>query len=185
MPSWRGSPAQTTPLPEKRTRPPIPWITQYATASLIAAIAYQGHPAADDPNWRASGAPTREAYGRWCTRLCGMACLRMALFARDGHAPSLFTLLGGCLEYGGYVEEPGGGVRGLLYRQFSDFTRDQLPASRPTSSPALTPGRMRSELRPGPARDRISAQGSPSPANANPREPVAIWSWPPDIRTTR
>ena len=135
-------------LPEKRTRHPIPWITQYATASLIAAIAYQGHPAADDPNWRASGAPTREAYGRWCTRLCGMACLRMALFARDGHAPSLFALLDGCLEYGGYVEEPGGGVRGLLYRQFSDFTRDQyqLQADVITS---LDSGRMRSELSQG------------------------------------
>ena len=132
-------------MADERTRHPIPWITQYATPSLIAAIAYQGHPAADDPNWQASGAPTQEAYGRWCTRLCGMACLRMALFARDGHAPSLFTLLDGCLEYGGYVEEPGGRVRGLLYRQFSDFTRDryQLQADVITS---LDPTRVRSEL---------------------------------------
>jgi hypothetical protein len=53
-----------------------------------------------------------------------MACLRMALTARDGHAPSLFTLLDGCLDYGGYTEEPGGRVTGLLYRQFADFTRD-------------------------------------------------------------
>ncbi len=42
-----------------------------------------------------------------------MACLRMALAARDGHAPSLFTLLDGCLEYGGYAEEPRGRVTGL------------------------------------------------------------------------
>jgi hypothetical protein len=48
----------------------------------------------------------------------------MALIARDGHAPSLFALLDGCLDYGGYVEEPGGRVAGLLYRQFADFTRD-------------------------------------------------------------
>jgi Peptidase_C39 like family len=132
-------------LPDRRARHPVPWITQYATPSLIAAIAYQGYPAADDPNWRASGAPTREAYGRWCARLCGMACLRMALFARDGHAPSLFTLLDGCLKYGGYVEEADGQVRGLLYRQFSDFARDlyQLQADVITS---LDPGRMRSEL---------------------------------------
>jgi hypothetical protein len=113
-------------LPDQNSRHPVPWITQYATASLIAAIAYQGHPPADDPNWRVSGAPTREAYGRWCTRLCGMACLRMALTARDGHAPSLFELLDGCLEYGGYVEEADGRVRGLLYQPFSDFTRDRF-----------------------------------------------------------
>ena len=106
-------------------RYPVPWITQYATPSLIAAIAYHGHPPADDPNWPESGAPDQQAYGRWCTRLCGMACLRMALTARDGHAPSLFALLDGCLDYGGYVEEADGKVTGLLYRPFCDFTRDR------------------------------------------------------------
>jgi hypothetical protein len=132
-------------LPRHRPRHPIPWVTQYATPSLITAIAYEGHPPAEDPNWRASGAPTQEAYGRWCTRLCGMACLRMALIARDGHAPSLFTLLEGCLEYGGYVEEPDGRVTGLLYQQFSDFTRDryQLQADIITS---LDPTRIIAEL---------------------------------------
>ena len=54
-----------------------------------------------------------------------MACLRMALIARDGHAPSLFALLDRCLDYGGYVEEPGGRVTGLLYRQFADFTTER------------------------------------------------------------
>lgn len=59
--------------PDVPVRHPIPWITQYATPSLIAAIAYKGHPPANDPRWRESGAPDLEAYGRWCTRLCGMA----------------------------------------------------------------------------------------------------------------
>lgn len=77
--------------------------TQIAHAmrwSFEQAIAYHGHPPVDDPNWRDSGAATRQAYGRWC------------------------------LDYGGYVEEPDGRVTGLLYRQFSAFTRDryQLPA---------------------------------------------------------
>jgi hypothetical protein len=134
-----------TPLPDQPARHQVPWITQYATPSLIAAIAYQGHPAADDPGWRESGAPDRQAYGRWCTRLCGMACLRMALIARDGHAPALFTLLSGCLEAGGYVEHPDGSVTGLLYRPFADFTRDryQLQADVITD---LDPSRMISEL---------------------------------------
>jgi hypothetical protein len=132
-------------LRDPLTRHRVPWITQYATPSLIAAIAYHGHPPGDDPNWRASGAPTQEEYGRWCTRLCGMACLRMALTARDGHAPSLFALLTGCLAYGGYVEEPGGRVKGLLYQQFSDFTRDhcQLDADVITD---LGPTRITREL---------------------------------------
>jgi hypothetical protein len=132
-------------LPDARTRHAIPWITQYATPSLIAAIAYEGHPPGDDPNWRASGAATQQEYARWCTRLCGMACLAMALTARDGQAPTLFTLLSGCLAYGGYVQEPGGGVKGLLYHPFSDYTRDrcQLDAEVITG---LGPARLTREL---------------------------------------
>ena len=135
-------------MPDLPGRYPMPWITQYATPSLIAAIAYQGHPPADDPAWPESGAPDQETYGRWCTRLCGMACLRMALIARDGHAPSLFTLLEGCLESGGYIEEPGGRVTGLLYRPFADFTREryQLEADVITG---LGTGRMIRELAQG------------------------------------
>ena len=132
-------------MPEPPARHQIPWITQYATPSLIAAIAYEGHVAADDPTGRKAAPRTQDAYGHWCTRLCGMACLRMALIARDGQAPSLFTLLDGCLDYGGYVEEPNGSVTGLLYRQFAEFTRDryQLQADVITG---LDPGRMIGEL---------------------------------------
>ena len=38
-------------------RYPVPWVTQYASPSLIEAIAYHGHPRGDDPRWRESGAP--------------------------------------------------------------------------------------------------------------------------------
>ena len=132
-------------MPDVPVCHPIPWITQYATPSLIAAIAYRGHLPADDSRWRESGAPDQEAYGRWCTRLCGMACLRMALTARDRHAPSLFALLDGCLHYGGYVEEPGGRIIGLLYRQFADFIADRhhLPSDVITN---LDPSRIICEL---------------------------------------
>ena len=76
-------------------RRPVPWIVQYASPSLIAAITYGGHPRAEDPRWRDSGAPDRETYAAWCVRWCGMACFRMALLARDGVAPTLFELATG------------------------------------------------------------------------------------------
>jgi len=88
-------------------RYPIPVITQYASPSLIAAIAYQGYLRTDDPRWRESGAPDLETYGKRCGRWCGMAAFRMALIARDGDAPSLYELAVGCTEYGAYVDEPG------------------------------------------------------------------------------
>jgi len=103
----------------------FPSFTQYATPDLIEAIAYHGHPPGDDPNWRSSGAPDQKSYAFWCTRLCGMACLKMALTARDGNAPSLFDLLSGCRSYGGYVERSDGTVEGLYYEPFVRFVEAQ------------------------------------------------------------
>ncbi len=105
-------------------RRPVPSITQYASSSLVAAIAYEGHPRAEDPRWPESGAPDREAYAAWCARWCGMACLRMALLARDGAAPALYDLATGCMEYGAYTNEPGR-PQGLIYRPFVDYARDK------------------------------------------------------------
>jgi hypothetical protein len=103
---------------------PVPQITQYASPSLIAAIAYEGHPRAEDPRWRESGAPDRETYAAWCARWCGMACFRMALTARDGLAPTLYELAVSSTEYGAYTDEPGR-PRGLIYRPFAEYARDK------------------------------------------------------------
>jgi Peptidase_C39 like family len=105
-------------------RRPVPWITQYASPSLIAGIAYGGHSPAEDPGWRESGTPDRETYAAWCGRWCGMACFQMALLARDGAAPTLYELAVGCMEYGGYTDEPGR-PQGLIYRPFADYARDR------------------------------------------------------------
>ncbi|MEU5215953.1 C39 family peptidase [Streptomyces sp. NPDC020807] len=93
---------------------PFPTTTQFASPDLIASIVYEGHDPGDDPRWPESGAADQADYARWCGHLCGMACLRMALHHRDGHAPSLFELRDGALRYGAYVEE-GGNIRGLIY----------------------------------------------------------------------
>jgi peptidase C39-like protein len=128
-------------------RHPVPWITQYASPSLIAAIAYGGHPRAADPCWRESGAPDQETYGAWCARWCGMASFRMALLARDGVAPSLYELALSCQEYGAYVDEPGR-PRGLIYRPFAEYARDKhaLQADVITE---LDPARLTAELEAG------------------------------------
>ncbi|WP_157244679.1 peptidase [Nonomuraea typhae] len=94
--------------------------TQFMSADRIAAIVYDGADPGDDPRWRLSGARTREEYARWCRHACGMACLRMILHHRDGHAPPLLDLVHGCRAYGGYREEPGG-IKGLYYAPFADY----------------------------------------------------------------
>jgi hypothetical protein len=119
-------------------------VTQYASPSLIAAMAYGGHPRAADPRWRESGAPDRQTYAAWCSRWCGMACLRMALLARDGAAPTLYELAMGAAEYGAYTDEPGR-PQGLIYRPFTRYARDKhgLAADVITE---LGPGRLTAEL---------------------------------------
>jgi hypothetical protein len=128
-------------------RPPVPWLTQYASPSLIEAFTYGGRPRADDPRWRESGAPDRDAYAAWCARWCGMACLRMALLARDGTAPSLYELAQGCLEHGGYSDEPGA-PGGLIYRPFAEYARDRHGLAAEVIT-ALDPARLVRELSAG------------------------------------
>jgi hypothetical protein len=125
-------------------RHPVPWITQYASPSLIEAIAYQGHPRGEDPRWRESGAPDRETYAAWCSRWCGMACFRMALLARDGVAPTLYELAVGCAEYGAYTDSPDG-PRGLIYRPFADYARDKHAMEAEVIT-ELDPARLAAEL---------------------------------------
>jgi Peptidase_C39 like family len=105
-------------------RHPVPAITQYASAPLIAAMTYDGHPRAQDPRWAESGAPDLETYAAWCSRWCGMACFKMALVARDAVAPSLYELAAGAEEYGAYTNEPGC-PRGLIYRPFAEYAREK------------------------------------------------------------
>jgi hypothetical protein len=125
----------------------VPWLTQYASPSLIEAFAYGGRPRADDPRWRESGAPDQAAYTAWCARWCGMACLRMALLARDGTAPSLYDLATGCLADGGYSDEPGA-PGGLIYRPFAGYARDKHALAAEVIT-GLDPARLTAELAAG------------------------------------
>ena len=122
----------------------VPSITQYASPSLIAAMAYGGHPRAQDPRWAESGAPDPETYAAWCSRWCGMASFRMALLARDGVAPSLYELAMGGQEYGAYVDEPGR-PRGLIYRPFAEYARDKHAMEAEVIT-ELDPARLAAEL---------------------------------------
>lgn len=102
----------------------VPALTQYASEDLIAGILYGGRDRTDDPRWRESGAPNLAAYEHWTVRWCGMACLRMALLARDGTAPSLYELTLQAKAFGAYTDEPGR-PEGLLYHPFVDFVEQR------------------------------------------------------------
>ncbi|MDK9496144.1 C39 family peptidase [Streptomyces katrae] len=104
---------------------PFPTVTQYASPDLIAGIVYDGHDRGNDPRWAETGAPDPDTYRTWCGHMCGMACLRMALLARTGAAPTLFELLDGARKYGAYTEDADTGtIRGLIYAPFAQYVQD-------------------------------------------------------------
>jgi len=120
-------PCSTCPPYPERIRPGchegVTVFTQYASADLIGPIAYEGLNPANDPAWGLSGATSREDYGRWCRHLCGLACFQTALHHYFGTTPTLFSLLAGCREYGGYVEIDGD-IHGLIYEPFARYARE-------------------------------------------------------------
>lgn len=103
---------------------PVPVFTQYQSADLIGAIAYEGADPAGDPLWYCSGAESPAEYGYWSRRSCGMACLQMVLHHRGEDVPPLQHLMREGISRGAYVPRPDGTVRGMLYAPFVDYVRE-------------------------------------------------------------
>lgn len=90
-----------------------PYFAQWESPELIGEFLDQRDPATD-PRWAESGAADAQEYARWAEHLCGMACLRMAMAAR-GAPHTIHDLRRAIQKLGGYVEEPDGFIRGLIY----------------------------------------------------------------------
>ncbi len=91
-----------------------PFRAQWESAELVADF-LAGRDPATDPAWAQSGAADRAEYARWAGHLCGMACLQMALGALGRPVPPIHALRRAVQALGGYVEEPDGVIRGLIY----------------------------------------------------------------------
>ncbi len=96
-------------------RIPPPFFGQWESRDRIGDILSGALRADHDPLWPRSGARDAADYARWAEHLCGMACLRMALAGLGLDPPPLLALAGACAARGGYVEEPDGFIRGLIY----------------------------------------------------------------------
>jgi hypothetical protein len=99
-------------------RVPVPYFCQWESADRAGEIIRKELDLANDPAWRNSGARDLDEYVRWASHVCGMACLKMVLAARNGRAHPTLELARGSLPYGAYVEEADGGIKGLIYAPF-------------------------------------------------------------------
>lgn len=90
-----------------------PYFAQWESPELVGEF-LNGRDPATDPLWARSGAADVAEYARWAEHLCGMACLRMAMAGRGETLP-IHTLRREVQPLGGYIEEPNGFIRGLIY----------------------------------------------------------------------
>ncbi|MCG6495213.1 C39 family peptidase [Kitasatospora sp. A2-31] len=124
----------------------VPYYAQWESPELVREIIAGSVSAADDPRWGASGAATPEEYEYWSWRLCGVACLRMALDHWWGVAPSAMTLAGECLSAGAY-ERDGDRVRGLIHTPFATYVHDRWGLT--AQARELTPEEVSAEVAAG------------------------------------
>jgi hypothetical protein len=93
---------------------PPPYRAQWESPGLVAEF-LAGRDPVTDPLWQASGAETAAEYGLWCDHLCGCACLQMALGALGREVPPIHAIRRAVQALGGYVVQPDGAIRGLIY----------------------------------------------------------------------
>ena len=98
----------------------VPYYSQWESADLVPEFITGTRAAEADPLWQKSGASSPEEYGFWARRICGMACLRMALDHWGHPVPPSVPLLHEALEAGAYVRS-GETVKGLIYAPFADI----------------------------------------------------------------
>lgn len=103
---------ELTPL--AATPAPPPYRAQWESPGLVAEF-LAGRDAATDPLWQASGAADAAEYALWSEHLCGCACLQMALGALGRDVPPIHAIRRAVQRLGGYVVQPDGAIRGLIY----------------------------------------------------------------------
>ncbi len=104
----------------------VPYFSQFESRDLVEAFISGKENAENDPLWESSGAKTPKEYAKWAGHLCGMACLKMILACRSGKIAPTVELAKSCRKYGGYKTALMGNIKGLYYKPFTDFVREEF-----------------------------------------------------------
>ncbi len=89
----------------------VPYVSQFASPSLIDAYIHRHLHGRDDPDWRSFGAEDADTYTFWAHRSCAIACVKMSMDAFGTAAPrSMWQLVDEGLSLGGYRTHDESGV---------------------------------------------------------------------------
>ncbi|MEU5424910.1 C39 family peptidase [Streptomyces olivoreticuli] len=125
----------------------VPYYSQWESAALVPDFVTGIRAAAQDPLWQQSGADTAQEYDFWARRMCGMACLRMALDFWDHPVPPSVPLVRDFVEAGAYVLQ-GQEVKGLIYQPFADHVESRWGLNA-RSAPQLSVDQVAADVRSG------------------------------------
>ncbi|MFG2882401.1 C39 family peptidase [Streptomyces sp. NPDC048297] len=123
---------------------PVPYYAQWESAALVPEFITGQRDAADDPLWQKSGATDPQEYAFWAPRMCGVACLRMALDYWRRPVPPSVPLVRELCEAGAYVRD-GDQVKGLIYQPFAEHVRGRW-SLQAESIPDLPAARVHEEV---------------------------------------
>ncbi|WP_433891079.1 C39 family peptidase [Streptomyces sp. CA-111067] len=126
---------------------PVPYYAQWESADLVPRIIAGELDAREDPLWQKSGAASAEEYAFWSWRLCGVACLRMALDHWGQPVPPALAVAEECVAAGAYVRR-GDRVDGLIYAPFAEYVSARWPL-RAESRPELPAPEVREAVTAG------------------------------------
>ena len=83
----------------------LPYYSQFASPELIYSYIHEDFDGRDDPRWRDYGTEDIEEYIFWCSRACGVACIKMSLeaFTTPSQLPTMIELIRQGIARGGYI----------------------------------------------------------------------------------
>ncbi len=107
-------------FPRQSLHKNVPYFSQWESPELNQSILEHTIDTQSDPNWKKSGASSKEEYAMWSWNACGMACTKMILAHQTGEVIPIVPLAKKCAEYGGYTF-PLETSNGLVYKPYSQF----------------------------------------------------------------
>lgn len=112
-------------MPKSHIIHEVPYFSQWESPELVKRITNGTFDSSKDPNWKSSGAKTKEEYSLWSANACGMACTKMIIANELHKIVPIVVLCKKATTYGAYTF-PLETSPGLLYKPYVKFLKSEF-----------------------------------------------------------